>query len=130
MKDASRPLALSERTKPIRRRERYRTFLRWHGRFCENLSGMLSGPGRTTPRSSPWNRVRPKARLAEAKARPGMGGRSRPDSRNQVTYSRLDRCLRPVLLYDGIVTSVPACQIAGEYPAPKVASKKTCSNEF
>jgi propionyl-CoA carboxylase alpha chain len=38
--------------------------------------------------------------------------------------AEIDRCLRSVLLYDGIVTSAPACQIAGEDPAQKVASKQ------
>src|ERR1700692_3408699 len=36
----------------------------------------------------------------------------------------ISRCLRPVLLYDGIVTSAPACQIARECPAQRLQVNK------
>jgi propionyl-CoA carboxylase alpha chain len=36
----------------------------------------------------------------------------------------ISRCLSPVLLYDGIVTSAPACQIARECPAQRLQVNK------
>src|ERR1700722_12253076 len=51
-----------------------------------------------------------------------------PPSRNSPRRGRfrtIGRCLRLVLLYDGIVTPEPACQIAGEGPAQRSQVSKS-----
>src|SRR3981081_2492413 len=65
MTDASRPLASSARTKPIQRRERYRTVRRWRGRCTAKRSATLSRRARTTPRSPRSNSAMSKSSILE-----------------------------------------------------------------